>query len=486
MTPEQVAGLVPGKVQKIVVTGDDCVIELFAGSKKFLLLRPGRVDVVDDKPVREAGEPPALQGQLRKELQPAILSRIDQAPGGDRLLFARQEGPARIVVVEADGRDPRWLVVAPAKEGEAGERILACSPGTRALDGRDLRRGRLYEPPRAPSPMGVAHDPASSSLASSSSSASSLRPFADPALTQLRLRLKAEIDRKRRLQKALDGDTHKHGDPALLEEEGELLKTVMGTLKRGQKTVDVHGYDGVLRTLVVDPAKDARQNLLARFTKAKKARTAITRAAPRIAEARSALAALEAARAALAAAPDDVERRREVESLLALGGPTARRKAAIETVQKSGKRQPWRAFVVGPDASAPAKTSASASAPASAGPVVVRVGRGAKDNDALVKASKGHDLWLHARDATGAHVVVPSNGGPVADDVLRDAALLGAWFSTLRGERTVMIQHTRVKNLKKPGAGAPAGLWLVGHEAVLTLRVDDERTAALLKREVAG
>jgi predicted ribosome quality control (RQC) complex YloA/Tae2 family protein len=116
--------------------------------------------------------------------------------------------------------------------------------------------------------------------------------------------------------------------------------------------------------------------------------------------------------------------------------------------------------------------------------VVVRVGRGARDNDALVKAARGNDLWLHARDAVGAHVVVPSAGGPVPDGLMRDAALLAAHFSARRGERNVDVQHTRVKHLRKPGPGAAPGLFLVGHEQVLPVRLDDERLQILLRAEV--
>jgi hypothetical protein len=476
---EREPALVPAKVQKATIVGDGCVLEVFAGRKRFLVFQPGRFAVVDDKPARDADGPPnALQGQVRKELVPSILSAVDD--DGLRFLFVRKDAPSRVVILEPDGLDPRWLLIAVTEEGE---RILAASPATRAHDGRDLRRGRLYEKPRAPAAIGTAETrpPAATTTTA--------KPAADPVLQGLRQRLKGEIDRKRRLLKALQGDQIKHGDPALLEEEGELLKTVMGKLKRGAAVVDVTGFDGSLRTLTLDPTRDAKGNLALVFAKAKKARTAIVRTAPRIEEATRELALLEQARADLASldAGDRVRPRggggseiralpaedvvARIESLLSSGGPSARRKAALQTARQGG-RVPWRSFVVG---NAPAGQT-----------LVVRVGRGAKDNDALVKAAKGHDLWLHARDATGGHVIVPSDGGVVDDVVLRDAALLAAWFSSLRGERHVDIQHTRVKNLRKPGGGAPAGVFLVSHETVLGLRVDDERVRTLLAAEVAA
>ena len=221
---------------------------------------------------------------------------------------------------------------------------------------------------------------------------------------------------------------------------------------------------------MLDPALDAKHNLMRLFGKAKKARSALARTAPRLKEAHVDLQALEQLRSELLGIdlliPPHIDLVTRIETQLSSGGPTARRKAAMQTARSTG-RLAWRSFVV-------------------ATAVVVRVGRGARDNDALVKSAKGNDLWLHARDATGAHVVIQSAGGPVPDDVLRDASLLAAWFSSLRGERHVDIQHTRVKNLRKPGGGAPAGLFLVSNESVLGLRVDDERVSALLAAEVAA
>lgn len=446
--------LVPAKVQKVSVVGDTVVVEVFAGAKRFFVFDPGRFSVVDDKPavLVDRDDPPAVQGLLRKELQPAILTRIE-APSSSspRYVFARKDRDEATLVLEVDGKDPRWLLVTPVKEGE---RILASGPATRAKDGRDLRRGRLYAPPTQPaSPVAVVD---------AARAPPKTTPTTDPATQQLKARLKSELDRKRRLVKALENDLRKHGDPAALEAQGELLKTLMGKIPRGTARYDVVGFDGAPVTLALDPKKDSRQNLAALFARAKKAKTAIEMTRPRLDDARAAVAALEDARAVV----DDPAAQPRVAALLASGGPSARRRAAIATA-KAGGRRSWRSFAV-------------------AGGVVVKVGRGAKDNDALVKASNGHDLWLHARDATGAHVVIGSHGGPVADDVVRDAALLAAWFSTQRGERTVTIQQTRVKHLKKPGAGSPAGLWLVANETVFALRVDDDRVRTLLAAEVAG
>ena len=456
----QWASLIPSRVQKATV--DDLaaglvVFELFAAGKRTLALRPGALDVVGDRPQRDSGTvPPTLQGVLRKELVPSILSAIehDVDAGLIRLRFTRKDLPPRTIVIETDGRAPRWVLVA-GRDDDAEAHILVAEPHARPDDGRDTRRGRPYEPPRRkPAP------PTTSAALPSSPST----PRVDPQLAQLRQRVKSEHERLKRLQKALRADVDKHGEPSVLEQQGELLKIVMGRLPRGTKTADVVDYEGNSHTITLDPAKDAKGNLASIFARARRARAARTHVAPRLDDISARAAVVAALRERLN--KDDAGTQQAMIDAADMlrapdAGASARRRAAT-----SGTRQPWRAFKVSDD-------------------VIVRVGRGAKDNDALVKSARGNDLWLHARDRTGAHAIIPSTGAVIPDDVLLDAAHLAAWFSQGRNERHVDIQHTRVKHLKKPGAGAPAGLFLVANETVVHLRVDDERVKRLLAAEVA-
>ncbi len=463
--------LVPARVQKITIdktrrdggapTGSDdddstVTFELFAGGRRTLAVRPGHLDVVGDHAQRDPSTvPPALQGLLRKELVPSILSAIEQdvVAGLIFLRFTRKDAAPRTLVLETDGRAPRWVLVDGTIDDPAA-RILAALPGTRPDDGRDTRRGRAYERPRRP--------PAPAKAVNATTTTTTTR--VDPRLAQARQRLKSEHDRLKRLHKALKSDLDKHGDPASTELQGELLKIVMGTLKRGASSVVVTDYEDVVHTVVLDPAKDAKQNLTAIFARARRGRAARDHVGPRLDNNTARVAAVAALRARLASDDDTTTATlQEVEAFLRApgAGASARRRAAT-----SGTRQAWRSFQVSDD-------------------VIVRVGRGAKDNDALVKSAKGNDLWLHARDRTGAHAIIPSSGATVADDVLLDAAHLAAWFSQGRNERHVDIQHTRVKHLKKPGAGAPAGLFLVANETVVHLRVDDERVRRLLAAEIA-
>lgn len=431
------------------------------GEKRWLSIARGAVRIDHKKlaraePTTEAREPPAVQGLLRKELVPSALVVVEVrvAAGEDLLVaaltFVRAAQKPRVLVVEHTA-DPRAVLCADAEDGW---RVLGVMGGAaRPVDGRDLRRGRLYEEPRGPKPaeperVAGPREPATSAVS--------------VELAALRRGLKDEARRLRRLVEALRADLARHGDAARHEEEGELLKTRLASLARGARSVDVVDWNGTPRTIELDPSLDGKGNLEARFKRARRAREAMRRSAHRVLEAERGLGEVEELRRRLALvtpSPGDCDDARRLLDRPDSGG-SARRKVA-----RSTPRKPWRAFTVARE-------------------VTVRVGRGARDNDALVKSARGNDLWLHARGHQGAHVIIPSSGDEVPFDVVRDAALLAAHFSSARGERHVDVQTARVKHLRKPGPGAPAGLVHVTHEVVVPLHADEARLRALLAAEV--
>jgi predicted ribosome quality control (RQC) complex YloA/Tae2 family protein len=112
------------------------------------------------------------------------------------------------------------------------------------------------------------------------------------------------------------------------------------------------------------------------------------------------------------------------------------------------------------------------------------VGRGPEDNDALtVRVARGNDLWLHARGAGGAHVVVRLDKGKGPDqETLLDAAHLAAWFSEARGAPTADVAWTHARHVRKPRGSAP-GAVTYSQERTLLLRVEPGRVERLLASE---
>ncbi|MBC7790603.1 MAG: DUF814 domain-containing protein [Anaerolineae bacterium] len=109
----------------------------------------------------------------------------------------------------------------------------------------------------------------------------------------------------------------------------------------------------------------------------------------------------------------------------------------------------------------------------SSGGLDIWVGRGAKSNDHLTfREAAPNDVWMHARGAAGAHVVLrwSNEQRPPAAD-LEEAAQLAAWHSRARGSAVVPVDWTRRKYVRKPRGGAP-GLVVVSRADTIMARPD--------------
>jgi predicted ribosome quality control (RQC) complex YloA/Tae2 family protein len=100
--------------------------------------------------------------------------------------------------------------------------------------------------------------------------------------------------------------------------------------------------------------------------------------------------------------------------------------------------------------------------------------RGAASNDTLTfRESSPRDVWLHARDAAGAHVVLRwTNDDPPPARDLEEAAVLAAWHSKSRGAGLVPVDWTRRKYVRKARGGAP-GLVLVSRAETIFVTPDE-------------
>lgn len=109
----------------------------------------------------------------------------------------------------------------------------------------------------------------------------------------------------------------------------------------------------------------------------------------------------------------------------------------------------------------------------SSGGLEIRVGRGSKRNDDLTfRHSAPDDIWLHARDTAGAHVILrwPHDGNPPGRD-LAEAAVLAALGSKARTSGSVPVDWTRRKYVRKPRKAPPG---LVAPSRVQTVFVEPD------------
>ncbi|MET0753268.1 MAG: NFACT RNA binding domain-containing protein, partial [Pyrinomonadaceae bacterium] len=89
----------------------------------------------------------------------------------------------------------------------------------------------------------------------------------------------------------------------------------------------------------------------------------------------------------------------------------------------------------------------------------ILVGKGSKDNDFLTfRVAKSNDLWLHAADYPGSHVVVKNpNRNEIPPKTLLEAAQIAAFFSKAKEQPKVAVHYTQKKFVNKP-KGAALGL----------------------------
>jgi predicted ribosome quality control (RQC) complex YloA/Tae2 family protein len=98
----------------------------------------------------------------------------------------------------------------------------------------------------------------------------------------------------------------------------------------------------------------------------------------------------------------------------------------------------------------------------------ILVGRNAQNNDLLTqKYAHKDDLWLHAKDVTGSHVVIRHRAGqPVPEPVVERAAQLAGWYSRRQHDSLCPVTVTPKKFVRKP-KGALPGQVVVERERVV-------------------
>ncbi|RYE93892.1 MAG: DUF814 domain-containing protein, partial [Oxalobacteraceae bacterium] len=98
----------------------------------------------------------------------------------------------------------------------------------------------------------------------------------------------------------------------------------------------------------------------------------------------------------------------------------------------------------------------------------ILIGRNARNNDLLTQRfAYKEDLWLHARDVSGSHVLIKYRAGkPFPRNVIERAAELAAWYSRRRTDSLCPVTVTPRKFVRKP-KGLAEGQVLIEKESVV-------------------
>jgi predicted ribosome quality control (RQC) complex YloA/Tae2 family protein len=102
----------------------------------------------------------------------------------------------------------------------------------------------------------------------------------------------------------------------------------------------------------------------------------------------------------------------------------------------------------------------------------ILVGRNNKENDYLTfKLARPDDLWFHAQDVPGSHVLLRRKDKRTEPSSLevKEAAQVAAYYSKARGEKKAAVVYTQAKYVRKPRKGKP-GLALVEREKSIAVQ----------------
>ena len=89
--------------------------------------------------------------------------------------------------------------------------------------------------------------------------------------------------------------------------------------------------------------------------------------------------------------------------------------------------------------------------------ILVQVGRNHRQNDLIsLRQARSGDLWFHAQECPGSHVVLKSSNAPADEDDLQLATDLAAYFSRARGNSiasVVMVPTDQLQRIAGAGPG---------------------------------
>ncbi|WP_270335587.1 Rqc2 family fibronectin-binding protein [Streptococcus macedonicus] len=227
-------------------------------------------------------------------------------------------------------------------------------------------------------------------------------------------------------------------------QKGELLTTYLTLVPNNQDQVELDNYYTNEKIVIaLDKSLTPSQNAQRYFKKYQKLKEAVKHLTGLIQETKDTIAYLESVETALNhASISDIEDIRE--ELVETGFVKRRMR------DKRHKRKKPEQYL------------------ASDGKTIIMVGRNNLQNDELTfKMAKKGELWFHAKDIPGSHVLIKDNLNP-SDEVKTDAAELAAYYSKARLSNLVQVDMIEAKKLHKPTGSKPGFVTYTGQK---TLRV---------------
>lgn len=274
--------------------------------------------------------------------------------------------------------------------------------------------------------------------------------------SELIRRVENELQKNRHKLKKQEKELLATDNAEEFRQKGELLTTFLHQVPNDQDQVILDNYYTNQPIMIaLDKALTPNQNAQRYFKRYQKLKEAVKYLTDLIEETKATILYLESVETVLNQA--GLEEIAEIREELIQTGFIRRRQR--EKIQKRKKPEQYLA---------------------SDGKTIIYVGRNNLQNEELTfKMARKEELWFHAKDIPGSHVVISGNLDP-SDEVKTDAAELAAYFSQGRLSNLVQVDMIEVKKLNKPTGGKPGFVTYTGQK---TLRVtpDPEKITSMKK-----
>lgn len=274
----------------------------------------------------------------------------------------------------------------------------------------------------------------------------------DQRAAGLRRSLSQAKERAERKLVMLEEDILSEAQAEELRIMGELLTASLHVVPKGARTVELPDYyTGGQRQIALCDTLSPAANAQRYFKRYRKAHTARKLAGEQKDKALQEIGLLEEALYYLEGA-DSGAAISQIRAGLAEAG-LLRRESGQKAKRKETPAKPLR--FTSPDG------------------LLIQVGRNSLQNEALLKAAAHDDLWLHAKDIAGSHVLISTQGKPVPQASLLLAAQLAVYYSKAQGKRT-QVDYTLRHFVKKVPGGGPGQVHYAGEKSLIAAMTAEE------------
>ncbi|MEA2095528.1 MAG: NFACT RNA binding domain-containing protein [Candidatus Cloacimonadota bacterium] len=206
------------------------------------------------------------------------------------------------------------------------------------------------------------------------------------------------------------------------KQQAELLKANFASIKKGMKSIVLQNYyeDNFPEIeIMLNPKKDAKQNIEHYFKKYRKARDGKVIIQKQIEIAQNEIEVLER----------DIFELEETEIFFSKQEKTKKKKPQKTGYKKITIDENWEIYI----------------------------GRTSKENDMLTtRFAKPHDWWFHTRIFRGTHVILRNyNKKELPNKLKLLCSQLAAYYSKAKKSTNVPVDYTQIRYVRKPRGSAP-------------------------------